>query len=99
MKIGTDEVRKIAKLAELAVDDADLPRLVSQLDGIVAYVAQLEAAPAEGEVEPFVPGPQAVAWRADLVAPQPLALPPAALAPEFRDGFFVVPRVAGMEEA
>ncbi len=99
MKIGTDEVRKIARLAEMAVDDAELPRLVSQLVGIVAYVAQLEAAPVEGDVEPFVPGPQAVAWRTDVVAPQPLALPPASLAPEFREGFFVVPRLAGMEEA
>jgi len=98
MKIGRDEVLHVARLAELAVAEEDLEKLVRQLDGIVEYVAQLDALPAEGEITPFVPGPEAVAWRQDEVAPQSLALPPAALAPEFRDGFFVVPRLAAMDQ-
>jgi len=99
MKIGRDDVVKIARLAELAVDDADLPKLVEQLDAIVAYVAQLDAVPAEADIAPFLPGPESVAWRADEVRPQSLTLPPGAMAPAFRDGFFVVPRLAGMDEA
>lgn len=99
MKIGPEEVRRIARLAELAVDEADLPRLAGQMDRIVGYVAQLDAAPVEGDLPPFVPGPPAVAWREDTVAPDGLALPPSALAPEFREGFFVVPRLAAMEDA
>jgi aspartyl-tRNA(Asn)/glutamyl-tRNA(Gln) amidotransferase subunit C len=99
MKIGRDDVLKIAQLAELAVDEADLPKLVEQLDSIVGYVAQLDAVPAEADIAPFVPGPESVAWRADEVRPQPLALPPGALAPAFRNGFFVVPRLTGMDEA
>jgi len=98
MKIGRDEVLHVARLAELAVTEEDLARLVGQLNAIVEYVAQLDALPVEGEIAPFVPGPATLAWRTDEVAPQPLALPPAALAPEFRDGFFVVPRLAAMDQ-
>ena len=49
MSIGRDEVRHVARLAELAVDEADLDRLVEQLGRIVDYVAQLETAPAAPE--------------------------------------------------
>lgn len=97
MRISPDEVLKVARLAELAVAEADLPTLVRQFNDIVDYVAQLDALPAEDDVAPFAPGPAAVRWREDVVAPEPLALPPAALAPAFRDGFFVVPRLPSME--
>lgn len=99
MKISRDDVLHIAALAEIAVDDADLPSLVEQLDRIVEYVAQLEQAPAEGDLPAFVPGPAQVAWRADEVRPEPLAIPPSQMAPEWRSGYFVVPRLAGMEDA
>ena len=99
MKIGRDEVLHIARLAELAVDDSELPELVKQLDDIVGYVAQLEQLPAEAGTGAFHPGPAALAWREDTVRPVSLAFPPEKLAPEFRDGFFVVPRLGAMEES
>jgi aspartyl-tRNA(Asn)/glutamyl-tRNA(Gln) amidotransferase subunit C len=99
MKIGRDEVLHVARLAELAVDEAELPRLVEQLDGIVAYVAQLDTLPSEPGAAAFHPGPAQVAWREDKVQPVPLAHSPAQMAPEFREGFFVVPRLSAMEEA
>jgi aspartyl-tRNA(Asn)/glutamyl-tRNA(Gln) amidotransferase subunit C len=99
MRISRDDVLHIARLAELAVDDAEVERLTRQLDDIVGYVAQLDGLPAEPGADLFHPGPAEVAWRVDEVRPQPLALPPAELAPEFRHGFFVVPRLTGMEEA
>lgn len=98
MSIGRDEVRHVARLAELAVREDELDRLVSQLNRIVAYVAQLDRLPPERMVEPFLPGPEAVALREDLPGPVPLARPPAELAPEFADGFFLVPRHGAMEE-
>lgn len=99
MRITREDVLHIARLAELAVDDAEAERLARQLDDIVAYVAQLDALPAEAGTEGFHPGPRELAWRTDEVRPEPLAIPPAGLATEFRNGFFVVPRLAGMEEA
>ncbi len=99
MSIGRDEVLHVARLAELAVREEDLGRLVSQLNRIVDYVAQLDQVPADPPVEPFLPGPPAVALREDVPRPVPLARPPEALAPEFADGFFLVPRLGAMEES
>ncbi|HUF36125.1 MAG TPA: Asp-tRNA(Asn)/Glu-tRNA(Gln) amidotransferase subunit GatC [Gemmatimonadales bacterium] len=98
MSIGRDEVRHVARLAELAVREEELERLVSQLNRIVEYVAQLDRLPPERMVEPFHPGPDAVALREDVPGPVPLARPPAELAPEFADGFFLVPRHGAMED-
>jgi aspartyl-tRNA(Asn)/glutamyl-tRNA(Gln) amidotransferase subunit C len=98
MSIGRDEVLHVAKLAELAVRDEDLDRLVDQLNRIVDYVAQLDQVPADAAAEPFLPGPAQVALRDDVPGSVPLARPPAAFAPEFADGFFLVPRHGAMED-
>ena len=99
MSIGRDEVLHVAKLAELAVREGELDRLVDQMNRIVGYVAQLDQAPADHTAEPFLPGPASAALREDVPGPVPLARPPAELAPEFRDGFFLVPRHGAMEES
>ncbi len=98
MSIGRDQVLHVAKLAELAVREEDLDRLVSQLNRIVDYVAQLDQVPADRPADPFLPGPRAVALREDVPGPVPLARRPAELAPEFAEGFFMVPRQGAMDE-
>jgi aspartyl-tRNA(Asn)/glutamyl-tRNA(Gln) amidotransferase subunit C len=98
MSIGRDDVLHVARLAELAVREGELDRLVDQMNRIVDYVAQLDQVPADRMAEPFLPGPAAVALREDVPNPVPLARPPEAIAPEFRDGFFLVPRHGAMEE-
>jgi aspartyl-tRNA(Asn)/glutamyl-tRNA(Gln) amidotransferase subunit C len=97
MSIGREQVLHVAHLAEIGVDDADLARLVEQLNRIVAYVEQLDQVP-DAPAEPFLAGPAATPLRDDTVGPVPLVRPPAAIAPEFRDGFFLVPRHGAMEE-
>jgi aspartyl-tRNA(Asn)/glutamyl-tRNA(Gln) amidotransferase subunit C len=99
MTIGRDEVLHVAKLAELAVPEAELGRLVEQINGIVGYVAQLDQVPADRIAEPFLPGPAEVSLREDIEGAVPLTRPPVALAPEFKDGFFLVPRHGAMEES
>jgi len=98
MSIGREEVLHVARLAELAVRDEDLDRLVEQLNRIVDYVAQLEQVPADGAADSFLPGPRRVELRADVPGSVPLARPPAQWAPEFADGFFLVPRHGAMED-
>ena len=98
MSVSADDVRRVARLAELSVDQEELPALTAQLDRIVAFVAQLESAvPAEG-AEGFRVGPPAAPLRPDVVDPAPLARPPAAIAPEFVDGFFGVPKLGVLDE-
>jgi aspartyl-tRNA(Asn)/glutamyl-tRNA(Gln) amidotransferase subunit C len=98
MSIGRDEVLHVAKLAELAVKEEELGRLVDQLNRIVDYVAQLDQVPGDRIAEAFIPGPQSVDLREDVINPVPLARAPAAIAPEFKDGFFLVPRHTAMED-
>ena len=99
MSIGRDEVLHVARLAELAVREDELDRLVDQLNRIVDYVAQLDRVPADRAAAAFLPGPQSVGLREDVPGPVRLARPPEALAPEFAEGFFLVPRHEAMEEA
>jgi aspartyl-tRNA(Asn)/glutamyl-tRNA(Gln) amidotransferase subunit C len=98
MSVTHDDVRKIARLAELDVSDEALPLLAEQMSRILEYVAQINAVPASEGVRPFVPGPDAVRFRPDEVKPAPLAFGPAQLAPVFKDGFFLVPKLGAFEE-
>ncbi len=97
MSVSRDEVLRIAQLAELDVDEEALSELSEQMSRILDYVAQLSAVPANGSVRTFVPGPDAVRFRADEVNPWPLAFGPAAFAPAFKEGFFVVPKLDQFE--
>lgn len=97
MSVTRDEVLRIARLAELDVDEDTLPELADQMSRILDYVAQLSAVPANGSVKVFVPGPDAIRFRSDEVNPAPLALGPDKFAPAFKEGFFVVPRLGQFE--
>jgi aspartyl-tRNA(Asn)/glutamyl-tRNA(Gln) amidotransferase subunit C len=96
MKIDEATVRHVARLAELAVADADLPVLARQLAGIVALVEQLEELPLASNPDPVVMGPSHTPLRDDVVNPIPMAHGPAEFAPGFEYGFFTVPRLGGL---
>lgn len=98
MKISAADVQHIARLAEINLEPAELEALTGQLDRIVSFVAQLEALPAGEGAAPFHPGPSQVTLRPDQVNPVPLARPLAELAPAFRDGLLVVPRLGAQED-
>lgn len=99
MSVSREEVLRIAQLAELDVDEETLPELAEQMSRIIDYVAQLSAVPPNGggSAKIFVPGPDAIRFRADEVNPAPLALEPKQLAPAFKEGFFVVPKLSQFE--
>jgi len=97
MSVSRDEVQKIARLAELHLDEEALPVLVEQMSRILDYVAQIAGVAATESAKPFVPGPGAVRFRGDTVDPAPLAFGPDRVAPAFRDGFFLVPRLGAFE--
>lgn len=96
MSLGPDDIRRVAALAQLDIPEKDIPRLAAELNAIVGYVGRLgdpAADPAGGNDE------TPTALREDVVAPTPLSLAPGTLAPEFRDGFFLVPKLAAMDGA
>lgn len=98
MTIGSNDVLHVAGLAELDVPAPELQTLAEQMGRIVDYVAQLNAVPASEQAAPFLAGPHATPLREDEIRPVPLAQGPEAIAPEFRDGLFLVPRLGAMED-
>lgn len=99
MSVPREEVERIAGLAALALDPAELPELTAQIDRIVGFVARLSEAESLREPLPATEAPVDSPLREDLVLPADLARSPAELAPEFVEGFFVVPRLGVMEES
>lgn len=99
MSVSREEVLRIARLAALQVDEEALPELVEQMSRILDYVAQLGAVPAGESARPYLGGPDAIRFRPDEVKPWPLAFGPAKMAPAFRDGFFLVPKLGQFDEA
>ena len=99
MRIGADEVRHVAQLAELAIADGDVPLLAAQLEGIVNFVAQLDEVAVAGASGAVVVGPSQLRLREDRVDPIRMERAPAQFAPAFQQGFFVVPKLGGLAEA
>ena len=97
MSVTRDDVLRIAQLAELEVDEESLPTLVEQMSRILDYVAQLSAVTGSNGQKPFVPGPDAIRFRPDEENPWPLAFGPDEIAPAFKGGFFVVPKLDQFE--
>ena len=97
MSIGREAVLHVAKLAELQVAEPEVAALVKQLGGIVDFVDQLSKAEIPADTPEFSVGPAKVTLREDVVAPIPLERSPERMAPDWQDGFYVVPRLAHQE--
>lgn len=92
MSVTPDDVRHVARLARVGLDDARIPSLVRELNGILGHMDVLQQVDLSGVPE------------SDTQAGAPLrddALPSDGLrraredfAPAARDGFFLVPRLS-----
>jgi aspartyl-tRNA(Asn)/glutamyl-tRNA(Gln) amidotransferase subunit C len=93
MSLDTATVRRIAKLARLRVEEAELLPLQAELNAILGYVEQLAEVDVEG-VEPLSGGAQmAMRLRADMVTDGEIAEKILANAPDRAGEFFAVPKV------
>jgi len=98
MSVRRDDVEQVARLAALSIDDEQLAALTKQIQSIISYVAQLEGVPTAPDDIDYRPGNRETPLRADEITPIPLSHPPAEMAPAFRDGFFIVPKLEAFEE-
>jgi aspartyl-tRNA(Asn)/glutamyl-tRNA(Gln) amidotransferase subunit C len=98
MAITIDDVRHIASLARLSVDDARLTALVGELNAILGHMEVLQKVDVSGVPADIADGVPAMPLRADAGPQLPLARPREDFAPEMRDGFFLVPRLATHED-
>jgi aspartyl-tRNA(Asn)/glutamyl-tRNA(Gln) amidotransferase subunit C len=95
MSITRDEVAHLARLARLALSDAELDHLAPQLDQIISAVAQVQEVAAEGIPPTSHATGLTNVFRAD--EPVPCLTPQQALAaaPAVEQQRFKVPRILG----
>ena len=94
MAVSEQDVRHVADLARLGVPDAQVPRLVAELGGILRHMAVLEEVNTEGVACASGVSSGGMPLRTDLGPSYPLATPLEQFAPAVRDGFLLVPRLA-----
>ncbi len=93
MSVDQATVRRIARLARVRLDDADVPQMQDELNAILSFVEQLDEVEVDG-VEPMTSvTPMAMKLRPDLVTDGGDFESVLANAPVSEDGFFVVPKV------
>jgi aspartyl-tRNA(Asn)/glutamyl-tRNA(Gln) amidotransferase subunit C len=96
MSVSRDDVEHVARLASLAVDEPSLATLTQQIGQILEYVSQLEAVEDPGgTIVAAYPGPRQP-LRDDTASRTPLLVPLTEIAPAFRDGLFLVPRLGAV---
>lgn len=92
MSITNDDVVHVAQLARLSIDDARLPGLVAELNGILVHIDALQRATLPAEIEQRAV--EGMPLRDDDIPSVALQRSREAFAPATRDGFFLVPRLA-----
>jgi aspartyl-tRNA(Asn)/glutamyl-tRNA(Gln) amidotransferase subunit C len=94
MSVRREDVLAVASLARLSMDAAEADRMTAQLNRILAHMDVLADIDLDG-VPPFVLAVDGAApLREDVPGADPLERHPADVAAAWRDGFFVVPRLA-----
>jgi len=93
MAISQSDVKKIAHLARLKLNEAQIPAYTSNLDNILNLVNDLKAVDTQG-IEPMAHPFDAVArLREDIVSEPNLCEQLMAIAPESEMGLYLVPQV------
>ncbi|WP_226781760.1 Asp-tRNA(Asn)/Glu-tRNA(Gln) amidotransferase subunit GatC [Oceaniglobus trochenteri] len=93
MSIDTETAAKVAKLARIKVDPAELPALAEEFNTILGFIEQLNEVDVTG-IEPMTSvTPQRLKRRDDVVTDGDQQAAVLSNAPDAREGFFAVPKV------
>lgn len=93
MAIDVDTVRRVARLARIAMPEDRLPALAGELTGIVAWIEQLQEVDTDG-VQPMTSCTACeLPLRDDVVTDGGDAARVLSNAPRSAEGFFIVPKV------
>ena len=99
MAVTEQDVRHVAALARLGLPAGRLPELVAELNRILEHMDVLSQV-GTAAVQPVVGvGAGGTPLRTDEGPQLPLARPRESFAPQMRDGFLLVPRLATHEAA
>jgi aspartyl-tRNA(Asn)/glutamyl-tRNA(Gln) amidotransferase subunit C len=97
-QISHDEVARLAKLARLALTDAELDGFAGQLDAILGYVSQVQSVDVTDVTPTGNPLKDVNVTRPDEMAPCLTQDEALSQAPEAVDGRFAVPQILGDAE-
>ena len=93
MSVDAATVKRVARLARIAVSDADVPVLQGELNAILGFVEQLDEVNVDG-IEPMTSvTPMILKKRVDIVNDGEIADKVTANAPASDDHYFMVPKV------
>ena len=93
MSIDTTTAARVAKLARIKVEPADLPALADEFNTILGFIEQLNEVDVDG-IEPMTSvTPQKLKRREDVVTDGSQQEKVLVNAPDAREGFFAVPKV------
>ena len=98
MSISLEEVRHIAALARLGISDERARLAAEELSSILEHMQVLSRVDDERAAGSVDDSPIGMTLRPDAGPPIPLLRAPAFFAPEMREGFFLVPRLATHED-
>lgn len=93
MSIDADEIRRIAHLARLGIEEADTPRYAEELSRILDFVQQLEGADTAGVTPMSHPLDASQRLRRDEVTEAGRREAYLELAPLSSGGLYLVPKV------
>jgi aspartyl-tRNA(Asn)/glutamyl-tRNA(Gln) amidotransferase subunit C len=93
MAIDTQTAARVAKLARIKVEEADLPELAEEFSAIMGFIEQLSEVDVDG-VEPMTSvTPMRLPRRVDEITDGDQQGKVLSNAPDAREGFFAVPKV------
>jgi aspartyl-tRNA(Asn)/glutamyl-tRNA(Gln) amidotransferase subunit C len=93
MSVDLATVKRVARLARIAVTETEAERMTGELNGILGFVEQLGEVDVEN-VEPMTSVThQTMRWRKDVVADGNKAADITANTADSADNFFMVPKV------
>lgn len=93
MSLDVDDIKAIAKLARLKIDEADVPSYATNLSNILDLVEHMNTVDTEGVVPMSHPLDVAQRLRDDIVTETDLRDELQKNAPAVEEGLFLVPRV------
>jgi aspartyl-tRNA(Asn)/glutamyl-tRNA(Gln) amidotransferase subunit C len=93
MSVDSDTVRRIARLARIAVDDEQLASMEKELNALLAWVEQLSEVNVNGVPPMTSVVEQKLKMRDDVVSDGGRAEDVLKNAPLSEEGFFLVPKV------
>lgn len=93
MSVDDDTVRRIARLARIAVDEKEIPHWRGEINAVLKFAEQLNEVKIEGVEAMTSVTPMQLKMREDKVTDGGIPEKVLSNAPQEQDGFYLVPKV------